>query len=363
MNADLHFDGGFTTESWEYATAFAMSLGTLPTSVTSVVRLLLSDYARDPSKLSEYGCFFVSRFLKSKTLQAVYYHICRHFKPEALPELNKPLVGGELLRAFSGEEHAYLLAFVFYHRQAKRYCDAALFENATSRLQKGLNLGGVIGQLLPRVGLGTGLLCGGFRYLAFFAFIRHDPDGFLKYTRHLRSKDLSTDWSFEFDRWQCNSLQVAIMMLQRAGLGGARLSQLMKAIGTRSPILPDEPFERACRSVDIWYQCLDKKRKRPAIPLPPEFYLGPEELQVILTSSAKMDSTKVGMWLVRDKNDITPETTPQLFLKPESLPSESEADSERPQDLPPELADSLPNEAIDTLSEKLLKDILAVETE
>ncbi len=363
MNADLHFDGGFTNESWEYATAFAMSLGTLPTSVTSVVRLLLSDYQKDPSQLSEYGCFFVSRFLKSKTLQAIYYHTCRHFRPESLPEPNEPLIGGELLRAFSGEEHAYLLALVFYHRQAKRYCDAALFENATGLFQKGLNLGGMIGKRLPSVGLGTGLLCGGFRYLAFFAFIRHDPDGFLKYTRHLRSKELSIDWSFEFDRWQCNSLQVAIMMLQRAGLGAERLSQLMKAIGTRSPILPDDPFERACRSVDIWYQCLSRKRKTPAVPLPPEFYLGPEDLQSIFASLAEMDTSKVATWLVRDKKDVSPETTPQLFLKHEHLPTNGEPRSERSEAIPSELEGSLPNEAIDSLSEKLLKDILAVETD
>jgi hypothetical protein len=360
MNADLNFDGGFTSESWEYATAFAMSLGTLPTSVTSVVRLLLSDYEKNPTTISDYGRFFMSRFLKSKTLQAVYYHVCKHLRPESLPDPSEPLQGDELLRAFSGEEHAYLLSFVFFHRQAKKYCDAALFENATSRLQRGLNLGGMIGKLLPAVGLGTGLLCGGFRYIAFFAFIRHDPDGFLKYTRHLRSKEIASDWAFEFERWQCNSLQIAIMILQRAGLGADRLSQLMKAVGTRSPILPDDPFERACRSADIWYQCLSKKRKRPAIPLPPEFYLGHEELQSIFASLAEMEGSKVATWLVREKSDLTPEATPQLFLKHEHLPSRDALAPEQPQDIPPDLEGALPNEAIDSLSKKLLQDILKV---
>ncbi len=363
MSADLHFDGGFTDESWEYATAFAMSLGTLPASVTSVVRLLLSDHQKDPSALSEYGRFFVGRFLKSKTLQAVYYDVCRHFRPEILPPPTEPLREHELLKAFSGEEHAYLLAFIFFHRQAKKYCDRALFESTTNQMQRGLNIGGMIGKLLPVIGLGTGLLCGGFRYLGFFAFMRHDPDGFLKYTRHLRSKELSSDWSFEFARWQCNSLQVAIMILQRAGLGADRLSQLMKAIGTRSPILPDEPFERACRTVDIWYQCLAKKRTTPAIPLPPQFYLGPEERQAIFAASSKFETSTIAAWFLRSRGDITPETMPQLFLKPEQLSPNDVSLGRNSQDLPADLEGTLPSDAIDSLSNKLLQDILAVETD
>jgi hypothetical protein len=363
MGTDLHFDGGFTEESWEYATAFAMSLGTLPASVTSVVRLLLSDYQADPSALSDYGRFFVSRFLKSKTLQAVYYHTCRHFRPESLPEISEPVGSDELLRAFSGEEHAYMLSFVFFHRQAKKYCDQALFENATSMLQRGLNLGGMIGKMLPAVGFGTGFLCGGFRYLAFFTFIRHDPDGFLKYTRHLKSNDLSSDWAFEFDRWQCNSLQVAIIILQRAGLGADRLSQLMRAIGTRSPILPDDPFQAACRSADIWLQCLAQKRRAPAVPLPPQFYLGPDELQSIFASVSPPDNSNLAAWLERDKDDISPEKTPQLFLKRELTTAQDDPRAALAPEVPPDLESTLSSETVDSLSEKLLQDILAIETD
>jgi hypothetical protein len=217
--------------------------------------------------------------------------------------------------------------------------------------------------MLPSVGMGTGLLCGGFRFLAFFSFIRHDPDGFLKYTRHLRAREIPFDWSFEFDRWQCNSLQVALMILQRAGLGAARLCKLMKAIGTRSPTLPDDPFERSCRVVDIWYRCLAGKLKTPSSPLPPQFYLSPEELGRIFRRLAGSSEERPITWLVRSKNDITPEQTPHIFV---NRPPRTVNDRIVSSDLappPPELEEALPNDAIESLSEKLLQDILSVDTD
>jgi hypothetical protein len=363
MNAELHFDGGFTSESWEYATAFAMSLGSLPTSVTSVVRLLLADFERDSSTISEYGRFFMSRFLKSKTLEVTYYYACKKFKPNDLPGPTEHFGGPELLHSFSGEEHAYLLSIIFFHRQAKKHCDPALFENATSMLQRGLNIGGSVGGNLPAVGLATGLLCGGLPFLAFFPFIRHDVDGFSKYARHLRANELPYDWGYEFERWQCNSLQVALMILQRAGLGVPRLSKVMTAIGTRSPILPEDPFERSCRAVNIWQKCLANHSRTPTIPLPPEFYLGPSERDSILESLTKPDDDRSSTWLTRNKNDISPERTPQLCVP--RAPSDS-ADNSIPLDpmaLPSELESALPSETMDSLSEKLLQDILTVEAD
>lgn len=363
MGDELKFDGGFTVESWEYATAFSESLGTLPTSVTSVVRLLLSDFEKNPAQLSEYGRFFVSRFLKSKTLQAAYYYLSRHLKPEHMPPPEEPFGAPELLKIFSGEDHAYLLSIIFFHRQAKKYCDNTLFHSVTGMLQKGINLGGAIGGKLPSVGFGTGLLCGSLQFLGFFSFVRHDPDGFTKYLKHVRSNGHSVDWKVEFELWQCNSLQVGIMIMQQAGLGAARLSKLMRGLGTRSPILPHDPFESACRALDIWYQCVSHKRTIPAIPLPPRFYISSKDLESVLGLLNKPASHKETSWLMRTKGDINPKETPQLFVERLLKPEAPQPLSADPAEIPAELGSALPQDAVDSLSEKLLQDILSVDSD
>jgi hypothetical protein len=363
MADELKFDGGFTGESWEYATAFSQSLGALPTSVTSVVRLLLSDFDKDPARLSEYGRFFVSRFLKSKTLQAAYYYLCQHLTPEKCPPPEEPFGSPELLKIFSGEEHAYLLSIIFYHRQARKYCDSALFEVVTNRLQEGLNLGGAIGLKLPAIGLGTGLLCGSLQFLGLFPLLRHDPDGFAKYLKHLRSQGLSIDWKVEFETWQCNSLQVGIMVLQRAGLGAARLSKIMRGLGTRSPILPDGPLESACRALDIWYQSIRNKRTIPAVPLPPKFYIASKDFDNIMQLGAKSSSGREATWLLRTKDDVNPKDTPQFFIERSQHPEGEQPLPAGMPDLPAELSSTLPQDTVNSLSEKLLQDILAVDSE
>lgn len=352
MSTDLQYDTGFTAESWEYANAFAASLGALPSSVTSVTRLLLADHERDASQISAYGEFFVGRFLKSRACQAPFFYALTFLKPEQTPPATTPFSHMQLLRAFSGDELAYLLAIIFYQRQARRLCDSELFNDATAMLQQSLNFGGLIGKILPSVGIGTGVLCGGFRTLAFYPFLRHDPEGFVEYMRHLQSAELTFDLHFEFEHWKCNSVQVALMILQSAGLGVERLAKLMKATGTRSACLPTDPFERACRAVDVWCQCLSTQRSIPAIPLPPELYLGRNELEAILATTHDPNSAAANGWLSREGGDLSPETTPQLFGTWESGDAPI---------FPQDLRESLPENSLDSIAERVNADLASLE--
>jgi hypothetical protein len=115
--------------------------------------------------------------------------------------------------------------------------------------------------------------------------------------------------------------------------------------------------------VNIWQKCLANQGKTPTIPLPPEFYLAPSERDSILESLTKPTDDRSAAWLARSKNDISPERTPQLCVP---RPLNDIPDSSIFLDtaaLPLELESALPSEAMDSLSEKLLQDILTVEAD
>ena len=357
MNQDVQFEGGFTPESWEYARAFAGSLGSLPSSFTSVIRLLVSDFDKNPSTLSQYGSFFCTRLLKSPSVQAPYFNAIRFLKPQLLQNPNQAFVAKDFLAAFGGYEHAVLLATIFLHRHCRSLCEPTLLDDVTHRLQRGLNLGWLIGNALPSLGPGAGLLLGGFRVLGFLPFIKHDSDGFTNYWSHLTSNALDLDPKYEFKQWQCNSLQVALMMGQQLGFGIPRVVPLMKAITTNSVLITAEDAERAFRVIDIWMESVVKLHSAPVIPLPPKYYPNKAELDSLLKRSAEALEGGESDWLITTPADLSPETASQLFI------GGREPSSPIIEGFPEEVANEVGDAAIDELSNKLLKEFLREDDE
>lgn len=315
IDPQLQGSGGFSTKSWEYAGAFADSLGTLPSSVTSIVRTLLADFDKDPHNLSDHSKFFLKRFFKSKSLQSPYFHAISYFKPERLEPRDEPFTSRDFIESFSGPEHALLLAVIFLHRQARRLSDEAFFESATSWLQRGLNIGWLLGHTLKPIGPASGLLVGCYKWLGVLPFLRHDPDGFKLYARHLKTLDFAcTDVNFEHERWECTSSQVGIMLLQRMGFGTSRLVPLMRATTTISAATLADPVERGYRAAEVWVRYLLEKRSIPAIPVPPAYYLGPAEVEAVSNRLLSKGIIGEQSWLSCTKNDISSRRTPQLVL-------------------------------------------------
>ncbi len=357
MSQDIQFEGGFTPESWEYARAFAGSLGSLPSSFTSVIRLLVTDFDKDPSSLSQYGSFFCTRLLRTPSVQAPYFNAIRFLKPQLLTNPSKAFTTKNFLGAFGGYEHAVFLATIFLHRHCRNLCNASLLQDVTHRLQRGLNLGWLIGNAIPSIGPGAGLLLGGFRVLGFLPFIKHDADGFSNYWSHLNSNGLDLDLNYEFQRWQCNSLQVALMMGQQLGFGIPRVVPLMKAITTTSPLLTAEDAERAFRVIDVWMESIVKLHSAPAIPLPPKYYPNKSELDSLLKRSSDALDGLESEWLTKVPADITPKTAPQLFVGGREFRSAVN------EGFPEEIANEVGDAAIDELSNKLLKEFLREDEE
>lgn len=352
MGQDITFEGGFTPESWDYSRAFAGSLGALPSSFTSVIRLLMSDYDKDSTSLSQYGKFFSGRLLRSPSIQAPYYYAIKFLKPQFLPPEDKPFDVPDFLDSFNGYEHAALFAIIFVHRHCIPLCDPNQFAKVTEKLERDTTISWLIGNAIPAVGGGAGLLLGSFRILGWLPFLKHDPEGFEEYTTYLKNNKLAIDIDYEFQRWQCNSLQVAVMLGQQLGFGIRHVIPLMKAITTVSPLLTSEDKEREFRVIDVWMDSVVKRRSAPAIPLPPKYYPNRTELDFLLRRSGDVLDKKDCLWLSRTKADLSEEKTPQLFINtPTSRPPEDEG-------FPAEVAEQVGEDAINELSNKLIKDFL-----
>ncbi len=304
----------FSSESWEYAIAFADSLGRPPTSVVCLVRSLLGSEEHVADEIGRDSAMSLSRFLKSKTFQAPYFHAVSMFRPERLQHLNRPFRAADFIDSFSSVEHALLSALVFMHRMAARRADASLMKEVTERLQRALNLGWFVGMALKPVGREIGMLVGSARWLGLLPLVKHDKEGLVTYLKRLkRSEDGITDGRYETEVWGCASIQTALILLQRFGFCTQRLTPLMRALTTTSFLNSVEPVEKAHRVAEIWIRYLLEARTTPSVPLQPAYYLGMDRISEIAERVLRGDDSPTFNWLSALPGDLTPESTPQLF--------------------------------------------------
>jgi hypothetical protein len=354
--------GGYTPESWEYARAFASSLGKFPSTFTSVIRLLVSDYDKNSDAVTDYGRFFAGRLLRSQAIQAIYWGATNEFRPNRIPPPDQSFEAKEFVDAFSGYEHSVLFGMTFIVKFGQRFCDPELFNLILPRLGRSISIGWCIGDAVPAVSPGNGVLATSFRVLGLIPFIKHDPDYFREYWRHLLQNRVPIDPDFEFSRWRCNSLQVAALMCQQLGFGLERAVHLMRALTTTSPILPNDQLESAFRVSDLWMKTLLEGRSTPTVPLPPRYYPNRAALEELMNRYQVIIGRREPHWITATREMLTPQTAPQLFLASRQRAVSSEqppADS----DVPEDLQDAIPDDTLTELSQRLLHDVMASEDE
>lgn len=341
MVTELSRETEFSEQSWEFAMAYTNAIGPLPSSVTSLVRQILMECpnntlvacqvttktpqaqstvsAENPSVLSPSARFFLSRFLRCRSVQAPYYYALSFLQPNVInPAPNTVMQEGffidDFINAFKPEEHAVLLPFIFLQRQTAKLIHDDITEVLTKKMQRGLNIGGLVGQHIISVGLARGLIVGMFRHLGMLPLAHHDPNGFRGYLKHLRRNEMIADSEFEWGRWETTSTQIALLLLQQMGLGMDFLTATMRALTTNSPRLSQQPLEQVLRAAAVWTDTLLMKETAPRIPLPPQYYLTPEELERIRAITPEKGAEPVAIWFDRKSSDITPALTPRLFV-------------------------------------------------
>jgi hypothetical protein len=101
----------------------------------------------------------------------------------------------------------------------------------------------------------------------------------------------------------------------------------------------------------------------PTIPLPPQFYIGPKELEAVLDYSENGTGDRSESWLSRRKSEITPETAPQLFLEKPETEIIIDAPIMDRATLAPEVGESLDDACLDPLSDDLVQNLLSAEAD
>jgi len=300
--------------SWEYAVAFADSLGQPPASINFLVRTLLSEGDKGGDAVGRDATMYLSRFLKSRAFKSPYFHAVSFYRTERLGADDDPFLARDFIEAFSCEEHALISGLIFVHRMAARRAESELVKEITDRMQRTLNLGWFIGKALKPVGPGMAMSVGAARWLGLLPIASHDPDGFRSYMSGLKRSDQAvSDERFETERWGCASVQVALIMLQRVGFGANRLIPLMRALTTTSFSNSVEPVEKVYRVAEIWLSYMLESRSAPSSPLQPAFYLGKDRINEISQRMQVASNSFASNWLSATGRDLCEATAPQLF--------------------------------------------------
>ena len=350
-------------DSWELAITYLKSCKDFPSSFTSVIRLLVSDYDKNPSGITDFGKFFVGRLLRSPSIKAPYFYASKLFRPSIIGDKSTPLSTLTLIREYNGYEHASLLSLIVIFRLMKQECEPDTFSLIVPRLSRCSSLGWFIGDAIPDIGAAHGMVAATFRVLGLLPLLRYDPVGFKEYWSYLHSEKKQLDPEYELHRWGCNSLQLGVLLCQKLGLGLKRALPLMNALTVPTTLATtSNEEEQRFRATEIWLETLINRRSTPIIPMPPKFYPNPTALTNLVKRSVETMLGQDHFWLTRARDSIGPDKTPQLYFEEENLDLNSEPKPPRLRSLiPKEMQETLSNEAINELSNKLVYDVVGDE--
>ncbi len=319
-----------TPKSWEISRAYAQKLGAMPQSFTSIIRMLLVDHEKNNGEVSNANVTQAGLLLNSESLKAMYYYSLKTFRAERLASEGH-LTKRKLTSFFTAHELACIMAMSLLYRRCKKLVPAEKFSEIASNTQIRINAGGYVGQTIPHIGLGWGMLAGAVRLLGEVAFMLHDSAGYEKYLTHKSNKDLDFDVDFETSRWGCTSIQIACNLLQELGFGISTGECLIGGLDPRTPeeLIQEDKVYRV-KVTGVWIEALLSTGDIPQITHRGAYYPMEKDLQKLKIDIQK--EPRPGSdenWLDKNKNDISEETTPQLFRGASpAAPSSSDAESQ-----------------------------------
>lgn len=307
---------------WKAASELLAPFGSAAANFAEAIRLLVSHFTASSHTLSPAGQNHIIRLLKNKTIKATYYFFTKQFRPEAL-EGKAYISEHDFFAMYSPIEHASILTFCYLFKTLSRKTEREEWEYVQTPLYEALATGACVGKAIPDIGLGIGLLARGMRYLAFAPFLRDNRRGFKEYRQHLKSKDIAFDSSFEERIWQCSSIQISAILLERMGFPHSIGLQFVAAAERDVKTKPDELFGIPCRMAD----CLvDAYMEGHEIPTSMPSWVGrtldfSSEVRGNLLASlnqALADKNRIE-WLNKGSSSIDPVLTPELFTEAEKL--------------------------------------------
>lgn len=303
---------------WQAADELLRPFGAVAANFSEAIRLLVHHYEAGSTRLPLSAENHILRLLKNSTIKATYYYLTKEYRPQVLTP-GKLVDSREFFNAYDPFEHAVILAYCYLSRNLSRKTEKDDWAYVENPLYEALATGGIIGQGVPEIGLGFGLLCRGLRYLAFAPFLRENRRGFKDYRIHLKSKDLPYDLAYEEQMFQTNNVQIAAIILERMGFHHKLALDFVGAATKNADHTPSEEygvrFSLAEALIDSYMESGEILEKTPA-------WTGAETTISVEIRGAIMGQLNKAMsakerneWLSKGSTSISPEQTPELFVQ------------------------------------------------
>lgn len=351
-------------DSWTRAKRYAGIFGEVPSSFSSVIRTLISDHAKGAG-LSSNASFLASRLLLGPSMKSPFYFASLTFHSEHI-NATRTLSPKQLALVFPPYDTAVIFGLTFLFRRIKREGqeNEVQWPTIEAGIIRDVDIGGAIGDAIPRIGRSAGMIVGAVHWLALGAMLHADKTGVREYLRHLKATKKSFDPSWEMARWGCTTAQVGSLMMQSVGFGIDFASSLAAGLTPGSSV--DEagaPEIYRAYITRIWIDSFSATGQVPDIRHSGNYYPLKAALAQLIYEVSVIRSTgfKLG-WLGKTKGDINPIATPQLFDGGSKAPQQSSAPkaSSPPslKDFPPEVLELFSKEELQEMSEAELEELL-----
>jgi hypothetical protein len=308
-----------TPESMQNARAYAGLFGEIPSSFTTVLRTLLVEHEKNGGSLSAGGRFAAGRLLRSNSIASPLYFASKIYRPEifAGPGVFN---SNRFMDVYSPFDLAVLIGTIYLYRRAKSVAEADEWAYIIADLQERVDISYQVGQAIPKIGGTIAVLCTAFPTIALATFQRHDKKGFKEYRRHLKSKGRAFDTIFEMRQWECTSVQIAAVFLQILGFGIEFSGNFSRGLLSVPP-LQNKLDSTAYRFplCSLWVDALLKSGAVPDMVHRGDFYPQKDALTTLLERVQRIrDGANRHPWLKATKDELTPDSAPELFQKPKT---------------------------------------------
>ena len=327
-----------TPESWDAARRYAAQLSTVPASFQTTIRTLSSEHVAGNKSESQASYFNVGRLVKSQSVKAALYFASRTYHAEVI-QPKAFLSDRDLVNLYQPGDLAALFAVLYVYRKAQRVCTNDEWQFITKMLHDQADIAAFIGGAIPRMGLSLGLILGALRPVGFAFIAKLKEKDFREYRRYLKTKGIFSDLAEEQQRFGCTAIQVASILVQSTGFGIPFADALTRGATTFD--VYDKTLEGealAVKTLDVWLQSMINTGNAPDLRHRGEFYPLKEVLDRLLSQVERVRSNgSLFAWLDKNKDDISPEKTPQLFQKDAAPSAAPEAAGEVDEEVVKEL--------------------------
>ena len=348
---------------WIIAQQRVDSLGSIPPVFSLAIRALMADHGKDKGDvISQASYFLVSRLMLSPTMKAIIYHAVLTYHQDAVSNL--PFITSwDLVRFFKPGDLAAIIGATYFYAKTASQLDPESISILNEQIAVDTDLGGHIGYCIPEISSGIGIFLGTFIILSQIQAGSNSKMSKGRSMQVFMDELLCLTPDQQQEEFGVSGLHIATAMLQKLGFGMSWTNgligvynKLFEKINSIDKFENIDPIGLKLLAGNIWIKCLRETNAAPTFKMPAEFYPNKAELHKLLYLSDSI--TRKGSkqnWLRRNRKDISPTLTPQLYQEYliETAPSD-ELKKFCGQNMPEDIASDLLNVDLNNLSASVL---------